>query len=39
MIPRYMNDVLDRGYEYVKANARDPIQLAKNIRPTKDFNY
>ena len=37
MIPRYMNDVLDRGYEYVKANTRDPIQLAKNIRPTKEL--
>ena len=37
MIPRYMKDVLDRGYEYVKANTRDPIQLAKNIRPTKEL--
>ena len=37
MIPKYMNDVLDRGYEYVKANTGQPIQLAKNIRPTKEL--
>ncbi len=34
MIPKYINDVLDRGYEYVKATGRNPIQLANNNRPS-----
>ena len=34
MIPQYINDVLDRGYEYVKATGRNPIQLANNNRPS-----
>jgi hypothetical protein len=34
MIPQYVNDVLDRGYEYVKATGRNPIQLANNNRPS-----
>ncbi len=32
MIPKYINDVLDRGYETFRNN---PIVLADNIRPTK----
>jgi len=32
MIPKYVNDVLDRGYEVLRNN---PITLADNIRPTK----
>ena len=35
MIPKYINDVLDRGYEYVKATSRNPIQLAANRRPSE----
>ena len=35
MIPQYVNDVLDRGYEYVKATGRNPIQLANNNRPSQ----
>jgi hypothetical protein len=35
MIPQYINDVLDRGYEYVKATGRNPIQLAANNRPSQ----
>ena len=35
MIPKYINDVLDRGYEYVKATGRNPIQLAANNRPSQ----
>ena len=35
MIPKYINDVLDRGYEYVKATGRNPIQLANNNRPSQ----
>ncbi len=34
MIPKYINDVLDRGYEYTKATGRNPIQLADNRRPS-----
>ena len=34
MIPNYINDVLDRGYEYTKATGRNPIQLADNRRPS-----
>ena len=34
MIPKYINDVLDRGYEYTKATGRNPIQLANNRRPS-----
>ena len=36
MLPKYINDVLDRGYETFRNN---PIVLADNIRPTKNFNY
>jgi len=32
MVPKYINDVLDRGYEVLRNN---PITLADNIRPTK----
>ena len=32
MLPKYINDVLDRGYETFRNN---PIVLADNIRPTK----
>ena len=32
MVPKYVNDVLDRGYEVLRNN---PITLADNIRPTK----
>ena len=32
MLPKYINDVLDRGYETFKNNK---TQLADNIRPTK----
>ena len=35
MIPKYVNDVLDRGYEYTKATARSDIQLANNRRPSQ----
>jgi len=35
MIPQYVNEVLDRGYEYVKATGRNPIQLANNNRPSQ----
>ena len=38
MIPKYINDVLDRGYEYVKATGRNPIQLANNNRPSANIN-
>jgi len=34
MIPKYVNDVLDRGYEYTKATARSDIQLAANRKPS-----
>ena len=34
MIPKYINDVLDRGYEYAKATSRNPIQLAANRKPS-----
>ena len=34
MIPKYINDVLDRGYEVFRNN---PITLADNIRPTKQL--
>jgi len=34
MIPKYINDVLDRGYEYTKATARSDIQLAANRKPS-----
>ncbi len=34
MIPKYVNDVLDRGYEYTKATGRNPIQLADNRKPS-----
>ena len=34
MLPRYINDVLDRGYEVLRNN---PITLADNIRPTKQL--
>ena len=34
MIPQYINDVLDRGYEYTKATARSDIQLAANRKPS-----
>ena len=34
MIPEYINDVLDRGYEYAKATSRNPIQLAANRKPS-----
>ncbi len=34
MLPKYMNDVLDRGYEVFKNN---PIRLADNYRPTKEI--
>jgi hypothetical protein len=32
MVPKYINDVLDRGYEVFRNN---PITIADNIRPTK----
>ena len=32
MLPKYINDVLDRGYETFKNN---PIKLADNIKPVK----
>jgi len=32
MLPKYINDVLDRGYEVFRNN---PITIADNIRPTK----
>ena len=32
MVPKYINDVLDRGYEVFRNN---PITFADNIRPTK----
>ena len=32
MIPKYINDVLDRGYEYVKAPGSNSKQLANNNR-------
>ena len=32
MIPKYVNDVLDRGYDVLRNN---PITIADNIRPTK----
>lgn len=34
MLPKYINDVLDRGYEVFRNN---PIRLADNIRPTKQL--
>ena len=34
MVPKYINDVLDRGYEVLRNN---PITLADNIRPTKQL--
>ena len=35
MLPKYINDVLDRGYDVFKNN---PTILADNIRPTKTIN-
>ena len=32
MVPKYINDVLDRGYDVLRNN---PITIADNIRPTK----
>ena len=34
MLPKYINDVLDRGYEVFKNN---PIKVAENLRPTKEL--
>ena len=34
MVPRYINDVLDRGYEYTKATGRNRIELANNRKPS-----
>ena len=34
MVPKYINDVLDRGYDVLRNN---PITLADNIRPTKQL--
>ena len=34
MLPKYINDVLDRGYEIFKNN---PIKVAENLRPTKEL--
>ena len=35
MLPQYINDVLDRGYEFVKTRSLKELDLAKNIKPTK----
>ena len=34
MVPKYINDVLDRGYDVLRNN---PITIADNIRPTKQL--
>ena len=34
MLPKYINDVLDRGYEVFKNN---PIEVAQNLKPTKEL--